>query len=284
MLIGAHESIAGGMYHAFARGEADGTETLQIFTTYNTRWARRPLDDEEASLYLSEAHRLGWPVMAHAPYLPNLASPDPELAERSTEVVLEELLRCETLGIRYLVLHPGSHMGAGEGRGLTRICRNLGRIHRWAPGLSSRILVENTAGQGTCLGHRVAHLGRILERTHQGDRLGVCIDTCHAFAAGYDLRDGAGYDHLVQRLEHHVGLGSVRAFHLNDSKRELGSRVDRHNHVGQGEIGLEAFRLLVNDPRWQDHPAVVETPSEEDGSSSFSRNIETLKGLREGAG
>lgn len=281
MLIGAHESIAGGMFHAFARGEADGAEAMQIFTTYNTRWARRPLDDEEASLYLSEADRLGWPVMAHAPYLPNLASPDADHAERSTEVILEELLRCETLGVRYLVLHPGSHMSAGEGRGLSRICRNLGRIHRRAPGLRARILVENTAGQGTCLGHRAAHLGRILERTYQGDRLGVCIDTCHAFAAGYDLGAPAGYDHLLQRLEHHVGLGAVLAFHLNDSKRELGSRVDRHNHVGEGEIGIEAFRMLVNDPRWKDHPAVVETPSEEDGSSSFSRNIRALKGLRE---
>jgi deoxyribonuclease-4 len=280
MRIGAHESIAGGLHLAFDRGEADGCEAMQLFTSFNTRWAPRRMDDVEASIFLSRADGLGWPLMSHGSYLVNLASPDPELWQRSLEATLEELCRCETLGLGQLVIHPGAHMGAGPGAGLRRISRALGEIHRRTAGFAVRVLVENTAGQGTVLGHRFEQLARILEQTPEGHRLGVCVDTCHAHAAGYDLSAPGGVERLLEQIARTVGLDRVRAFHLNDCKAEAGSRRDRHAHVGQGTCGLAAFARLVNEPRFAGLPAVVETPPEENGSMSFARNIRTLKGLR----
>jgi len=280
MLIGAHCSIAGGVHLALGRAEADGCEAAQIFTTHNTRWAPRPLPDEEASLYLSEAARLGVPVFSHTTYLINLASPDRALRERSMDALVEELERCETLGLLGAVLHPGAHMGDGEDAGLARIAASLGAVHRRTAGFGARVLLENTAGQGTGLGSDLGHLGRLLEQTHAGHRLGVCIDTCHALAAGYDLRDAAGYEAFVETLAREVGLERVLAFHLNDSKRALGTRVDRHEHVGQGELGLEPFRRLVNDARFAQVPAASELPPDEPGGYSFRRNVEALQSLR----
>lgn len=281
MLIGAHESTAGGLHTALTRAEADGCEALQIFTGYNTRWAVRPLGHQEGSLFRSEAARLPQlPLVSHCCYLINLASPDHGLWRRSIAALVQELERCETLGIRGAVLHPGSHMGLGETAGLRRVARALAEVHRRTEGFAARILLENTAGQGSGLGHRFAHLGWLLRETPRGDRLGVCIDTCHAYAAGYELRGPAGYRRTIDALSRHVGLDRVAAFHLNDSRRERASRVDRHAHIGEGQIGLRAFARLVNDPRFATVPGVVETPSEPDGSSSFARNIRTLKALR----
>jgi deoxyribonuclease-4 len=274
--IGAHESTAGGLHSAFARAEADGCEALQIFTGYNTRWAERPLDDVEASLFLSEAARAnGAPLLSHCCYLINLASPERRLWRRSVDALCAELERCETLGIAGAVLHPGSHMGSGERAGLARAAAALGEVHRRTPGYRARVLLENTAGQGNTLGRRFEQLGWLLDRTPGGERLGVCVDTCHAFAAGYDLSAAT-----LAELDRHVGLDRVLAFHLNDSLRARGSRVDRHTHVGEGELGLAPFARLVNDPRLTDVPGIVETPPLPDGSSSFARNIETLKRLR----
>jgi len=285
MLIGAHESVAGGLHTAFARGEADGCEALQIWTGYNTRWAPRVVDDEEASRFRSEAARLGWPLLSHASYLINLASPDPALWERSVDALTLELERCETLGIGGVVLHPGSHLGEGERGGIRRIARALDELHRRTPGFAANLLLENTAGQGATLGRTFEQLGQILAGTRrEPERVGVCIDTCHAFAAGYDLRGAAGCAAAVEALAAALGggLAPLRAFHLNDSRRELGSRVDRHASVGEGALGADAFAPLVNDPRFATVPAVVESPLEPDGSPSFARNIRALRALRRG--
>ena len=280
MLLGAHQSIAGGVHLALGRAEADGCESLQIFTSHNTRWAPRPLPDEEISLFWSEAARLELPALSHTSYLINLASPDADLRARSLDMLTEELLRCETLGLGGAVLHPGSHMGDGVEAGLVRVARCLGELHRRTPGFKARVLLENTAGQGTGLGSDLAHLGRLLADTHGGDRLGICLDTCHALAAGHELRTEEGYRQTFETLDREVGLNNLRAFHLNDSKRELSSRVDRHAHIGQGELGLEPFSWLVNDPRFAGIPAVSELPPDEPGGYSFKRNVDVLKGLR----
>ncbi len=280
MLLGAHESVAGGLHLAFERAERDGCEAIQIFTTFNTRWAERVVSDEQASLFRSEAAASATPVLAHAHYLINLASPDDELWWRSVDALTAELVRCETLGIEGAVVHPGAHVGAGEARGLARVARALSEVHRRCPGFRARVLLENTAGQGTVLGYRLAHLGRVMEQTHQGYRLAICIDTCHALAAGYDLSPARGYRAAIAEIEQQVGLSAVAAFHLNDSKGALGSRRDRHEHVGEGAVGRAAFARLVNDERFAGLPAVVETPAEPDGSSSFGRNIQALKRLR----
>ncbi len=283
MLIGAHHSISGGIHLALGRAESDGCEAVQIFTSHNARWAPRPLPDEEASMFRSEADRLGFPVISHTSYLINLASPDPGLRERSLDTLTEELLRCETLGVDFVVLHPGSHMGDGEEIGLARVARELGELHRRCPGFHARVLLENTAGQGRGLGSDFAHLGELLDQTAGGDRLGVCLDTCHALAAGYDLGTERGYEAALTELDREVGLDHLLAFHLNDSKRPLGSRVDRHEHIGGGELGLEPFRWLVNDARFQDIPGISELPPDEKGGFSFRRNTDVLKDLRAGA-
>lgn len=280
MRFGAHESIAGGLQHAVGRGEQDGCEALQVFTTFNTRWAARALSDEEASLFRSEAARVGWPLLAHAHYLINLASPDAQLWRRSGAALAEEVERCEQLGVDAVVVHPGAHVGSGERCGLARAARALGEVLRRCAGFTTRVLVENTAGQGSVLGYALPQLGWLLEHTRGGERLGVCFDTCHAWAAGYDLRRPAGYRATIEALRREVGLETVRAFHLNDARGALGSRRDRHASVGEGQIGLRGFARLVNEPCFADTPAVVETPPDADGQSSFARNIQTLKSLR----
>ncbi len=280
MLIGAQEPTVGGLHRAFPRAVADGCEALQVFTAFPTRWAPRRQDDEDVRLFREARATFAGPVLSHGIYLINLASPDRELRRRSLAALLVDLLRCEELGVEYLVLHPGSHGGAGVDAGLRRISRSLGELHRRAPGLRARILLENTAGQGDCLGARFEELARILEETPGGERLGICLDTCHAWAAGHDLASAGGYAEVVGSLERLLGQGRVLAFHLNDSLRPRGSRVDRHTHIGEGTLGRAAFRRLVNDPRFATVPAVVETPAEPDGSLSFGRNVRTLKAMR----
>ena len=258
MLVGAHVSVAGGLHLAFARGRDLSCECIQIFTGFNTRWAAREIDDLEASCFRSEAAANACCVLSHACYLINLASPDQTLWQRSIEALIEELERCELIGVPYVVLHPGSHMGRGEAQGLKRVSRALGEVHHRTSGFQTKILLENTAGQGNTLGDRVAQLGYLLSHTADSDRLGVCIDTCHAFAAGYELRTESGYQQWVAELEYEVGLDRVIAFHLNDSKGEYAKRIDRHAPIGEGEIGQRAFARLVNDSRFADRPAVLE--------------------------
>ena len=277
VLLGAHMSIQGGPHTAFERAEAAGCDTVQIFTKNVGTWKVRPLSDDEVRAFRERAgaSRVR-PVLAHAAYLPNLASPDDELRCLSIEAVRLELERCEALGIQHLILHPGAHMGAGEKAGLACIVRSLATIHAATRGFRAGIALETTAGQGTCLGHRLAFLGAVLARVKAPERVGVCIDTCHLFAAGYDLRSDEGYGEAMDDLERHVGLEKLCAIHLNDSKRELGSRVDRHEHIGKGHLGVGAFRRLLNDRRCRGIPMFLETPKEGDMDR---KNLATLRRL-----
>ena len=223
-------------------------------------------------------------MAAHNSYLINLASPRSNVAEESFHALLDELGRAELLGIPYLVMHPGAHLGEGEAKGLLRIAEGINRIHDRTEGYSVKILLETTAGQGTNLGYRFDHLAEIIERTESKDRLGVCFDTCHAFAAGYDFRNLTTYKDLFRKFDDVIGLNRLMLFHINDSKKGLGSRVDRHEHPGVGKIGLQAFSQLLNDDRFSNHPFLLETPKGKDGNGVDLDiiNLNLLRGLKEG--
>jgi deoxyribonuclease IV len=280
--IGAQQSVAGGLHLAFARGEDDGCEALQVFTSYTTRWAPRLPDAAAVSRFRAERERCrAWAVMSHAIYLVNLASAEEALRRRSIEVLHEEMLRCEALDIDFLVLHPGSHGGDGARDGIRRLCRALDELHRRSRGLRLKLLLENTAGQGHCLGGSLVELARILTGCRSGDRLGFCFDTCHAWSAGYDLASDEGYEQTLAEADRLLGLDRLRAFHLNDSLRPRGSHGDRHACIGGGTIGRRAFARLVSDPRFADRPGVLETPPEQAGGrASWARDVRVLKQLR----
>jgi deoxyribonuclease-4 len=284
-LFGAHMSVAGGCHNAVATARRHGCTALQIFTKNANQWSARGLTDDEVRAFRGALRGSGVRrTAAHDSYLINLASPDEALYRRSVEAFVDELGRAERLGLDYLVTHPGAHTGAGEEAGLARVAAALDEAHARCPGFRVRVLLETTAGQGSCLGHRFEHLARILGLVRDPDRLGVCLDTCHVFAAGYALAPEAEYRATLRALDRAVGLGRVRLFHVNDSLKPLGSRVDRHAHVGRGELGLEPFRLLVNDRRFRARPMVLETPKEgEDGADMDPVNLATLRGLVEGA-
>jgi deoxyribonuclease IV len=258
VILGAHESIAGGVSRAFARAEAHGAQSLQIFTKNARGWSAPPLQEAEAAAFRAEAARSGLPSIAHGSYLVNLATEDAAHRERSLDCVTEELTRCERLGVGLLVMHPGGH--PDERRGLRLIAQGLDEVHARTRGFRARICLEITAGQGSCLGWRFEHLAEILGAAQDEQRLSVCLDTCHLYAAGYDLSTERGYAQVMEACERSVGLHRVGCFHLNDCKKGLGCRVDRHEEIGRGALGLTAFRCLVNDPRFQDTIGVLETP------------------------
>jgi deoxyribonuclease-4 len=272
MLLGAHEGISGGVSRAFARAEADGADCLQIFTRNARGWAAKPLEDGEVRAFRAEARRTGKPVAAHSSYLINCSSPDRDVRRKSWQALADELGRCERLGIPCLIFHPGSHDREDEGIRLVgeAMAQALGQV----PG-KARLLVETTAGQGTCLGWRFEQLQAIREEVPgpARRRVGVCVDTCHVHSAGYDLETEDGYERTIDQLDRTVGLETVRAFHLNDSKKPRGCRVDRHEHIGAGTLGLAPFRRLVNDPRFAETPGFVET------DSRWKENIEVLRRL-----
>jgi deoxyribonuclease-4 len=272
MLLGAHEAIAGGVSTAFARAEADGADCLQVFTRNARGWAAKPLDGEEVARFHSEARRTQKPVAAHSSYLINCASADASIREKSWDALADELGRCERLGIPSLIFHPGSH--DDEREGLKLVAEAMARALEQVPG-KARLVLENTAGQGSSIGWRFEHLAALREAVPapKRRRVGVCIDTCHTFAAGYDITTEAGYARTMEELDGAVGLSNVKAFHLNDSKKPLGCRVDRHEHIGEGAMGLPPFRLLVNDARFAEVPGFVET------ESRFKENIEALRRL-----
>lgn len=277
--LGAHMSIAGGYFQAFHRGQQVGCEAIQVFTKQPNRWAARPITEEEAAAFLKAQEETGIaPVIAHDAYLINLASPEEGLWKKSLDAFQVEIERADTLGIPYLVTHAGAHKGTGEEAGLQRIVEALDLVCERTPEAQVMILLETTAGQGTYLCYRFEHIAWLLDHARCPDRLGVCFDTCHAFAAGYDLRTPEAYAETMAQFKEIIGLEHLKAFHLNDCRKGLGSRVDRHAHIGEGELGLEAFRALVNDPRFQDHPMVLETPKgpemEED-----RMNLAVLRGL-----
>lgn len=278
-LLGAHMSIAGGVHLAFARLREVKGEALQIFTRNQRQWRTPPLTPQ-----MVEHFRQRWeesanlPVAAHDSYLINLTTPDPVILEKSIAAFATELQRAAALGIAFLITHPGSHMGRGVEVGLEWFVRNLDRAITLANTSDVMILIETTAGQGRGLGSRFEEIGFILSRSQYGHRLGVCFDTCHSFAAGYDFRTPEVYEQTWVRFDQIIGLGRLKFFHLNDSKRPLGSRVDRHEHIGKGEIGLGGFRLLLNDARFRNHPMVLETPKGKDLRED-KENLAVLRSL-----
>ncbi len=279
-LLGAHMSVAGGLERAFDRLAQVKGDALQIFTRNQRQWVEPPLAREAVSRFRSRWREAGeMPVAVHGGYLINLASPDPMVAKRSLAGFGMEIRRAGLLGIHTLIMHPGAHMGAGIESGLGRLTVNLDTIFqatRKDPEVM--VLLEITAGQGTGLGSRLEELAYVIDHSRFPQRLGVCVDTAHLLAAGYDFRTPTAYTDTVLRLDEVIGLERIRFFHLNDSLRPLGSRVDRHTHIGKGAIGLEGFSLFLNDPRFKDHPMVLETPKGVDLKDDI-KNLRTLRKL-----
>ncbi|MCP4590550.1 MAG: deoxyribonuclease IV [bacterium] len=259
-------SIAGGLENAVQAAVEVGCECLQIFVKNQRQWTAPELTADQIARFKHAVRQSGVrPVVAHATYLINLASPDDATWRRSINALTDELLRCEALGIRALVVHPGAHVGEGLDTGIARIVSALDEIHQRTGSLRARLALETTAGQGTAIGAEVAEIGRILETVQHPRRLRVCVDTCHVFAAGYDIRKPEAYASLIEELRTHVGLGNISCIHLNDSKRACGSRVDRHDHVGQGKIGKAGLARVVNDTHLATIPKILETPKGTDG-------------------
>jgi deoxyribonuclease IV len=277
--LGAHQSIAGGTPRAVERGLQTGCRVLQIFVKNNSRWVGKEIDDEEAMRFrqATGAARFGH-LAAHASYLINLASPAEALRRQSIEALADEMERCRRLGIGNLVLHPGSHGGEGEAAGVARVASALDRALELAGSGRVRILLETAAGQGFCLGYRFEHLRDILGAARYPRRLGVCLDTCHVHAAGYDLVTAAGYAATMDSFDRVLGLARLHAIHVNDSKKPRGSRVDRHEHIGKGKIGRRGFANLMIDPRLAAIPKFLETPKD-DALDSDRRNLKVLRRL-----
>jgi deoxyribonuclease IV len=281
-MFGSHLSIAGGVHNALLRAEELHCETVQVFTKNQQQWKCSPLSAEQISLWKEHAKRLKFKkTISHDSYLINLAATNPEFWRKSVELFIEELNRCQLLGIPYLVTHPGAHMGEGDEAGIRKVIAALDVIHDQIDTPDVVTCVEVTAGQGSCLGCKLEHLAEIMERVKQPKRLGVCLDTAHLFAAGYDFR-GRKYAAFKKELAKTVGLSRVKVIHMNDSKKDLGSRVDRHDHIGRGKIGLEGFKPWVGDETWAKVPKILETPKEKDPASGRdwdAINLETLRGL-----
>jgi len=280
LLLGAHMSIAGGVDLAPLRGKEVGCQTIQVFTKSSNQWRARPLPPEEIERYRVNLRSTGIaPAVAHDSYLINLASTDAELHRRSMAAFLEELERAEALGIQYLVTHPGAHMGAGEETGLRQVANSIRELLKRTKGYQVQVVIETAAGQGTSLGHSFEQIAALLDQIGLPERTGVCLDTCHIFAAGYDIRTPDGYADVIGAFDRIVGVPHLKVIHLNDSKKELGCRVDRHEHIGKGNIGLEAFRCLLADPRLKGIPMILETPKDDDFLLSDRRNLDTLRRL-----
>lgn len=280
MNLGAHCSTEGGVSRALERGASIGCGAVQLFTKNNNRWFEKPLDPAEVRRFRAAARGFRRRfLISHDGYLVNLASPRREVLEKSLVSFADEIRRADLLGIPWVVTHPGAHLGTGETGGLARVARSLDLVFAETRGSRALVLLETTAGQGTSLGWRFEHLAEIIARSRHPERLAVCVDTCHVFAAGYEIRTPEGYERTMRDLVRLVGLRRIRAFHLNDSARELGSRVDRHAHIGKGRIGLSGFRLLLRDARFADRPMVLETPKGKDMKEDVV-NLRVLRRLR----
>ena len=260
-LLGAHMSIAGGVGNALLEGKKVDCDAIQIFTKSSRQWASKPLTKEEIEQFQINRKETGIAtVVAHDSYLLNLGSPHASLRKRSIAAFIDEMERCEVLGVSNLIAHPGAHVGAGEIAGIKTIAKSLDEVHKACPKFNVKITLEITAGQGSNLGYRFEQIADMIDATRESDRLRVCFDTEHAFAAGYDIRTKEGYQRTFTEFDEAIGIKLLAAFHLNDSKKEFHSRVDRHEHIGQGFIGVEAFRLLMNDKRFWGLPMCLETP------------------------
>jgi deoxyribonuclease IV len=279
LLLGSHVSAAGGVDKAIDRAMVLDMAAFQVFTKNANQWNAKPLDPKVVERFREGLLAVGSPpVVAHDSYLINIASPDPATWEKSRLALLIELDRCDELGIPGLVSHPGAHMGSGPEEGIKRVGEAINRIYAERPDGKTHLLLETTAGQGTTLGRTFEEIAAMLELVEDQSRIGVCVDTCHLFAAGYDLRTEESYDSTMRQLDEIVGIHRVEAVHLNDSKKGLGSRVDRHTHIGEGELGKEPFRFLLNDSRFEGLPGILETPKENDVEDD-RRNLATLKSL-----
>ena len=271
-------SIAGGLPSALQRGVAAGCGVVQIFLKNQLRWVGRPLGEPEAGAFRRELTASGLrTACAHANYLINAATPEPDEWARAVAALTDEVERAARLGLPFVVLHPGSHRGAGALEGQARLVGALDEVARRTEGAPVRIALENTAGAGNALGARAEDLGGVFARVRRPERLALCLDTCHLFAQGYDIRTPRRFATVLDQFEHHVGLERLVAFHLNDCRSGLGSKLDRHENIGAGRIGLSAFRFLLNHPRVGALPMILETPKRDDGDA---RNLATLRGLR----
>lgn len=275
MLIGAHESVAGGLHLAFERGVADGAEAIQVFTKSSRQWAAKTLTDEDVQAFRKSHSDSGLSVICHDSYLINLGSEPGDVRTKSLDAFRDELERCERLGIPWLVAHPGAH--ADETIGLRLIADGLRQALDATAGAKVGVLLEITAGQGIALGFRFEHLKTLLDLVDRPNRLGVCLDTCHLYAAGYDIATDEGYAKTMAELDATVGFAQVKAMHLNDAKKGLACRVDRHEFIGDGTLGVETFRRFMRDARFADVVAVLETPE-----GRWKQEIALLKALRDG--
>jgi deoxyribonuclease-4 len=277
MLLGAHVPTAGGLPLAPGNGRQIEATAIQVFTRNQRQWAHRPLRRAEVRGFRDALPDSGVrAVLSHASYLINLASVTPSFLRRSRQALVRELRRCHELGIPYAILHPGAHMGAGEAAGLRSVARSLDEVLAQTRGLAAQPVLEVTAGQGSCLAHRFEHLAEVLSLVREPDRVGVCLDTCHLLAAGYDVATRRGYERTLAEFERLVGFGKLKAIHLNDARLGLGSRRDRHAPVGEGHLGLATFGRVLNDPRLAGVPMVLETPG---GLEVWRKEIALLRGL-----
>lgn len=278
MLLGAHMSIAGGIHTAVDRATSIGCTALQVFTKNNNQWNGKPFSENDILRYKQKIDAAGIaPVISHDSYLINLCAVNPDILKKSRAAFIDELERCEQLGIPLLNFHPGSHLGAGEEVGIQRICESLNAAHDNTRDFKVKSVLETTAGQGTNIGYKFEHLRAIIDGVEYAERMAVCIDTCHIFAAGYDITTEKGYEETFKLFDEIIGLERLAAFHVNDSKKGLGSHVDRHDHIGKGAIGLEGFRFLMNDKRFRHIPKILETPKSED----LHEDVENMNVLKE---
>jgi len=277
--FGSHVSAAGGVDLALGRAAELEMTACQIFTKNERQWAAKPLEAALIDRFMAKRNETGiGHIISHDSYLINVASPDEAMWEKSRQALMEELRRCDLLGVQFLVSHPGAHVGSGYQAGIRRVGEAINQIHSDMPDSSAVLLLETTAGQGTCLGATFDEIAEIIHLVDDKNRLGVCLDTCHVFAAGYDLRDSTSYEETMSAFDNTIGLHRLKCIHLNDSVKPLGSKVDRHAHIGEGELGKEAFELIVNDPRLFGLPGILETPKGADASEDRV-NLATLRSL-----
>jgi len=277
-LIGAHMSIAGGVFNAIAHGVEMKCSTIQIFTKSNNQWKAKQLTDDEIEKYFEDRKKAGIdPVVGHTSYLINIASPKEDIYKKSVASLIRELERCHTLAIDDLVLHPGSYLDTTEEIGIKKIIDTLNSIFDKTANIKTRIALETTAGQGTNLGYKFEQLAEMIDGIENKDRISVCMDTCHIFAAGYDIREKSGYEETIRKFDEIIGLDYLKAMHLNDSKMEFGKKRDRHEHIGRGFIGMDAFKFIMKDKRLAKIPKLLETHKEENGVKMDKVNLDLLR-------
>jgi deoxyribonuclease-4 len=281
LLLGAHFSIAKGLDKAIIDAAAYHCNTLQIFTKNASTWKEKFLTENQINDFFTARQKTGIDhILSHTSYLINIAGPDTEKAKMSCEALKQEIIRCGQLKIPFIVLHPGAHMGEGEQKGIRRVADNINRIFAVTNKISARLLLETTAGQGTSIGHTFEQLDAIIKKVEDKSRIGICLDTCHIFAAGYDISNKKSYENTIKTFDDIIGLKNLFAIHLNDTKKACNTRVDRHEHIGEGCIGLDAFKYIINDSRLKAVPKILETPKLKNDQDGDTINLELLRKLQ----